>query len=149
MHTRSAQTQAHQIRTTSAAMDSAQRKEMLQTYYDTLMVPTGNVFLQAGPCAVMKHKDANGNHGSVASYIAREWMIVCGKPEINKLFDETARTQIKEILELAQTPKEMQMIFRVAQTRILKHGNTGIIKIRMAPNYKHLEDQIVQRIRTN
>ena len=124
MHARSAQTQAHQIRTTSAAMESAQRKEMLQTYYYTLMVRTGNVFLPAGLCAVMKYKDANCNHGSVASYIAREWMIICEEPEINKLFDETERTQIKEILELAQTPKEMQMIFVLC-----KHGYSNMARL--------------------
>ena len=121
----------------------------------TLKVPAENAFLQAGLNATKKYydnerqtktanKDALRNHGSVANHVAREWMILCGKPETYRLFDETSRSHIKDILELATTPKDLQPIFLVAQTRMLKHGRTGIIQIRMASNYSHIEAQIVR-----
>ena len=71
------------------------------------------------------------------------------KNETNKLFDETTRGHINDILEHTPAPLDIQRIFLVAQTRMLKNGRDGIICIRMASTYRQLEAQMVRGRRTN
>ena len=140
------------------AEKDARNAETVTNY--TLKVPIGNVFLQAGLIATTKYidkerqtmktnDDTPTNYGSMANHVAREWMILCGKPETHKLFDETTRGHINDILEHTTAPLDSQPIFLVAQTRMLKNGEHGIICIRMASKHRQLEAQMVRGMRTN
>jgi hypothetical protein len=140
----------------------AKSVEFITNY--TLKVPTDNAFLRAGLHATKEYIDRErqtknlkgsdiptnyGNYGSLANYVALEWMILCGKPETNKLFDETTRSHLNDILERITSPKDLKSIFLVAQTKLSKNKDQGIIHIRMNSKYKQLETQLISEIMTN
>jgi hypothetical protein len=141
----------------------AKNVEFITNY--TLKVPIDNAFLQAGLLATKEYTDRErqtknlkkdsdiptnyGNYGSLANYVALEWMILCGKPETNKLFDETTRSHLNDILERITSPKDMKSIFLVAQAKMSMNKKQGIIHIRMNPKYRQLEAQLISEIMTN
>ncbi len=140
------------------AEKDARNAEQVTNY--TLKVPIENLFLQAGLIATTQYinkerqtmktnDDTPTNYGSMANHVAREWMILCGKPETNKLFDETTRSHLNDILERITSPKDLKSIFLVAQTKMSRNKNQGIIHIRMNQKYRQQEAQLISEIMTN
>ena len=71
---------------------------------------------------------------------------ICARTENNKLFDDVAKELMQNILTLATKDDDMHKVFVVAKTRMLKHKEQGIILLRLTPNYRHLEEQMVRMI---
>jgi hypothetical protein len=133
----------------------AKRVEYIANY--TLKVPRDNTFLRAGLRATEEYyerdrqtKNRNSsdistnfdNNGSLANYVALEWMKLW-------IYDENARNQLNDILGRITSPKDLKSIFLVAQTKLTKNKDQGIIHIRMNSNYSQLEDQLINEILTN
>jgi hypothetical protein len=126
------------------------------TTYHTLLVPVQNKLLRAGCSIRMKLNDTltqtpthsiwKSEHRCIKNRIAYEWITICATTDNNKLFDDDAKESMLKILTYATKDEDMHKVFIVAQTRILKHGEHGIISLRMTPNYRHLEEQIVRMI---
>jgi hypothetical protein len=123
----------------------------------TLKVPRDNRFLRAGLRAMEEYYERDrqtkkrnnrdistnsDNQGSLANYVALEWMTLW-------IYDEDARNQLNDILGRITSPKELKSIFLVAQVKLTKNKDQGIIHIRMNSNYSRLEDQLINEIMTD
>jgi hypothetical protein len=123
----------------------------------TLKVPRDNRFLRAGLRAMEEYYERDrqtkkrnnrdistnsDNQGSLANYVALEWMTLW-------IYDEDARNQLNDILGRITSPKELKSIFLVAQVKLTKNKDQGIIHIRMNSNYSRLEDQLINEIVTD
>jgi hypothetical protein len=126
------------------------------TTYHTLFVPAQNKLLRAGCSILTKHNDTRiqtsahstvkSEHRCIKNRIAYEWIMICATTENNKLFDDDAKESMQKILTCATKDEDMHNVFIVAQTRMFKHEEHGIISLRMTPNYRHLEEQIIRMI---
>jgi hypothetical protein len=126
------------------------------TTYHTLFVPAQNKLLRAGCSILTKHNDTRiqtsahstvkSEHRCIQNRIAYEWIMICATTENNKLFDDDAKESMQKILTCATKDEDMHKVFIVAQTRMFKHEEHGIISLRMTPNYRHLEEQIIRMI---
>ena len=135
--------------------DENTRMPELITYH-TLIVPAQNKLLRAGCSILTKLNDTRTQTSAhltgknelrcVKNRIAYEWITICATTENNKLFDDDAKELMQKILTYATKDEDMHKVFIVAQTRMLKHEEHGIISLRMTPNYRHLEEQIIRMI---
>jgi hypothetical protein len=124
--------------------------------YHTLMVPAQNKLLRAGCSIITKlndtriqtsaHLTGKNELRCIENRIAYEWISICARTENNKLFDDVAKELMQNILTLATKDDDMHKVFVVAKTRMLKHKEQGIILLRLTPNYRHLEEQMVRMI---
>ena len=124
--------------------------------YHTLMVPAQNKLLRAGCSIITKlndtriqtsaHLTGKNELRCIKNRIAYEWISICARTENNKLFDDVAKELMQNILTLATKDDDMHKVFVVAKTRMLKHKEQGIILLRLTPNYRHLEEQMVRMI---
>jgi hypothetical protein len=124
--------------------------------YHTLMVPAQNKLLRAGCNIFTKlndtriqtsaHLTGKNELRCIKNRIAYEWISICARTENNKLFDDVAKELMQNILTLATKDDDMHKVFVVAKTRMLKHKEQGIILLRLTPNYRHLEEQMVRMI---
>jgi hypothetical protein len=131
------------------------RNPELLTYH-TLMVPAQNELLRAGCSITTKlydtriqtsaHMTGKNELKCVKNRIAYEWISICAKTENNKFFDDAAKELMQNILTLATKDVDMHKVFVVAQTRMFKHKEQGIILLRLTTNYRHLEEQMVRMI---
>jgi hypothetical protein len=123
----------------------------------TLKVSRDNRFLRAGLRAMEEYFERDrqtkkrgnrdistnsDNQGSLANYVALEWMTLW-------IYDEDTRNQLNDILGRITSPKELKSIFLVAQVKLTKNKDQGIIHIRMNSNYSRLEDQLINEIMTD
>jgi hypothetical protein len=135
--------------------DENSRNPELITYH-TLMVPAQNKLLRAGCSIITKlndtriqtsaHLTGKNELRCIKNRIAYEWISICARTENNKLFDDVAKELMQNILTLATKDDDMHKVFVVAKTRMLKHKEQGIILLRLTPNYRHLEEQMVRMI---
>jgi hypothetical protein len=135
--------------------DENSRMPELITYH-TLMVPAQNKLLRAGCSIITKlndtriqtsaHLTGKNELRCIKNRIAYEWISICARTENNKLFDDVAKELMQNILTLATKDDDMHKVFVVAKTRMLKHKEQGIILLRLTPNYRHLEEQMVRMI---
>ena len=126
------------------------------TTYHTLLVPAQNKLLRAGCGVRMKLNDTlnqtlthsiwKSEHRCIKNRVAYEWITICANTDNHKLFDDDAKESMLKIRTYATKDEDMHKVFIIAQTRMLKHGEHGIISLRMTPNYRHLEEQIVRMI---
>jgi len=124
--------------------------------YHTLMVPAQNELLRAGCSITTKLNDTRIQTSAhwtgknelkcIKNRIAYEWITICARTENNKLFDDDAKELMQNILTHATKDEDMHKVFMVAKTRMLKHEEHGIIFLRLTPNYRHLEEQMVRMI---
>jgi hypothetical protein len=135
--------------------DENSRMPELITYH-TLMVPAQNKLLRAG-CSIFTklndtriqtsaHLTGKNELRCIKNRIAYEWITICARTENNKLFDDDAKELMQNILTHATKDEDMHKVFMVAKTRMLKHEEHGIIFLRLTPNYRHLEEQMVRMI---
>jgi hypothetical protein len=124
----------------------------------TLKVSRDNRFLLAGLRAMEEYFERDrqtkkrgnrdtstnsDNQGSLANYVALEWMTLW-RSQLNY----GARNQMNDILGHITSPREMKSIFLVAQVKLTKNKDQGIIHIRMNSNYSRLEEQLINEIAT-